>query len=60
MSEEEIDSYIKSSEPFGKAGAYAIQGLASLFIPYINGCYFNVVGLPIFKCMCMIKEITEL
>lgn len=59
LSEDEIDSYIKSSEPFGKAGAYAIQGLASLFIPSIKGCYFNVVGLPIFKCMSMIKEITE-
>ena len=60
LSEEEIDSYIKSAEPFGKAGAYAIQGLASLFIPYINGCYFNVVGLPIFFFFFLIKEITEL
>ncbi len=44
---EEIDSYIASKEPFDKAGAYAIQGLASRFVTRIEGCYFNVVGLPV-------------
>jgi septum formation protein len=43
----EIARYIDTSEPFGKAGAYAIQGLASAFIDRIEGCYFNVVGLPV-------------
>jgi septum formation protein len=43
----EIRSYIKSREPFDKAGGYAIQGLASKFVTRISGCYFNVVGLPI-------------
>jgi septum formation protein len=43
----EIARYIDTSEPFGKAGAYAIQGFASAFIDRIEGCYFNVVGLPV-------------
>ena len=47
LSDEEINRYIASGEPRGKAGAYAIQGLASVFIKKINGCYFNVVGLPL-------------
>ena len=47
LSEEEIGSYVESGEPFDKAGGYAIQGLASRFVPRIEGCYFNVVGLPI-------------
>ena len=47
ITDEEIKRYISSGEPHGKAGAYAIQGLASVFISKINGCYFNVVGLPL-------------
>ncbi len=47
MSEREIEAYIESGEPMDKAGAYAIQGLASKFIERIDGCYFNVVGLPV-------------
>ena len=47
LSEEEIRAYVESGEPMDKAGAYAIQGLASKFIPRIAGCYFNVVGLPL-------------
>lgn len=43
----EIDAYIASGEPMDKAGAYAIQGLASKFVEKIDGCYFNVVGLPV-------------
>jgi septum formation protein len=45
----EIDAYVASSEPMDKAGAYAIQGLASKFVERIDGCYFNVMGLPVAK-----------
>ena len=44
---EEIAAYVASGEPFDKAGGYAIQGLASRFVTRIEGCYFNVVGLPV-------------
>jgi septum formation protein len=47
MSSAEIEEYVASGEPMDKAGAYAIQGLASKFIERIDGCYFNVVGLPV-------------
>jgi septum formation protein len=47
MTEGEIARYVESGEPMGKAGAYAIQGLASRFIDRVEGGYFNVVGLPI-------------
>lgn len=47
MSESEIDWYISTGEPFGKAGAYGIQGKAALFIEEIQGDYFNIMGLPI-------------
>ena len=47
MTEKEIDWYISTGEPFGKAGAYGIQGKASLFIEEIEGDYFNIMGLPI-------------
>jgi septum formation protein len=47
LSESEIEEYVGSGEPADKAGAYAIQGLASKFISEIEGCYHNVVGLPV-------------
>jgi nucleoside triphosphate pyrophosphatase len=47
LDDQEIYGYVGSGEPFGKAGAYAIQGLASRFVTRIEGCYFNVVGLPV-------------
>src|SRR5579863_4681932 len=47
MSEEEIADYIQTGEPFDKAGAYGIQGIAGRFATRIEGCYFNVLGLPL-------------
>ena len=47
LSSEEIEEYAASGEPEGKAGAYAIQGRASKFVERIEGCYFNVMGLPV-------------
>jgi septum formation protein len=47
LSEKEIRDYVASGEPMDKAGAYAVQGSASRFVSRIEGCYFNVVGLPV-------------
>ena len=47
LSEAEIAAYASSGEPLDKAGAYGIQGLASKFVERIEGCYFNVMGLPV-------------
>ncbi len=47
LSAGEIDDYVDSGEPFDKAGGYAIQGLAAKFVESIEGCYFNVMGLPV-------------
>jgi septum formation protein len=56
MSEESILRYVESGEPMDKAGAYAIQGLASKFVDRIEGCYFNVVGLPVALVYKHLKE----
>jgi septum formation protein len=47
LSDAEIAAYVATGEGIGKAGGYGIQGLASKFVTRIEGCYFNVVGLPI-------------
>lgn len=57
LSSSEISTYIDSGEPFGKAGSYAIQGLGSIFIKKINGCFYNVVGLPIFNLNQILEKL---
>ena len=47
LTADEVDGYVASGEPMDKAGGYAIQGLAAKFIERIDGCYFNVMGLPV-------------
>ena len=49
LSKEQITAYIASGEPFGKAGAYGIQGLGGAFIPSITGSYSGIMGLPIYE-----------
>src|SRR5215831_2702582 len=51
LSEDELASYLATGESFDKAGGYAIQGYAGRFIPRIEGCYFNVVGLPLSRLL---------
>ena len=57
LTHEEIINYINSKEPLDKAGAYGIQGLGALFVEKINGCYYNVVGLPLNRLNKIIKEV---
>lgn len=56
MKDAEIEAYVASGEPFGKAGGYAIQGFASLWIREIRGDYFNVVGLPVHRMQTLCRE----
>jgi septum formation protein len=56
LSEDEIRDYVATGEPMDKAGAYAIQGLASRWIPRIEGDYSNVVGLPVALVYRMLRE----
>lgn len=57
LSASEIDEYIRSEEPLDKAGAYAIQGWGGKFILRIEGCYFNVMGLPLARLYAILREL---
>ena len=59
LSDEDIEVYIQSGEPFDKAGAYGIQGLGSLMVEGINGDFFNVVGLPVSRLAGELGSIIE-
>lgn len=56
MSDAIIDSYIQTGEPFGKAGAYGIQGQAATFIKRINGSYSGVMGLPLYETAQLLRQ----
>jgi septum formation protein len=56
LSAGEIAWYVASGEPRGRAGAYAIQGLASRFIPRVDGSYANVVGLPVTTVLALLED----
>ena len=56
LTEGEIAAYVATGESFGKAGSYAIQGLGALLVKKIDGCYSNVVGLPL---MCVVELLKE-
>ncbi|MBS1839658.1 MAG: septum formation inhibitor Maf [Acidobacteria bacterium] len=57
LDEEEIIRYLASGEPFDKAGAYAIQGRAGRYISRIEGCYYNVVGLPLSRLCVALADL---
>ena len=59
LDEDEIGAYIAAGEPFDKAGAYGIQGLASKFVTRVEGCFFNVVGLPVARVYGHLKSLPE-
>ncbi len=56
LTDAEIEGYISSGEPFDKAGAYAVQGKGALLVDGIDGCYTNVVGLPLRKLAAFLRE----
>jgi septum formation protein len=56
LSDEELNRYLATEEPFDKAGSYAIQGRAGRYIPRIEGCYYNVVGLPLARLCQTLAE----
>lgn len=57
LTEEEIDAYVATDEPYDKAGAYGIQGKAGLFVERIEGDYNNVVGFPVAKLNCLLNKL---
>ncbi len=57
LSSDEINAYVQTGEPMGKAGAYAVQGRAAGFIKNIQGSYSGIMGLPLFECAQLIKQV---
>jgi septum formation protein len=57
MTPTEIETYVATGEPFDKAGGYGIQGFGGRFVERVEGCYFNVVGLPLARVYRMLREL---
>ena len=57
LSEAQIERYVATGEPLDKAGAYAVQGIGAVFVEKIDGCYFNVVGLPLNALARLLSEV---
>lgn len=57
LNREQIRAYIATGEPMDKAGAYGIQGYGAMFIEKVDGCYFNVMGLPLRRLYLMLQEL---
>jgi septum formation protein len=57
LTDREIEGYIATGEPFDKAGAYAIQGIGGRYVTRIEGCYFNVMGLPLARLWSLLREL---
>ena len=57
IEKDELEWYVNSSEPYDKAGAYAVQGMAGYFVKEIHGSYTNVVGLPLTEVVTALKEV---
>jgi septum formation protein len=56
LNDQEIEDYIATREPFDKAGAYAIQGIGGRFVNRVEGCYFNVMGLPLARLWSLLRD----
>ena len=57
LTEAQIEAYIATDEPYDKAGGYGIQGAAALFCEEIEGCYYNVMGLPVSRLARKLDEL---
>lgn len=57
LSDEEISNYIDTQEPMDKAGAYGIQGIGGMLVEHVNGCYNNVVGLPVTQLLAGMRQL---
>lgn len=60
MTGSEIDAYIATEEPMDKAGSYGIQGYGAAIVEKVNGCYFNVVGLPLVRLLYLVRELEKI
>ena len=59
LSEADIDAYVATGEPFDKAGAYGIQAIGGRYVTRVEGCYFNVMGMPLSRVWVLVSELQE-